>query len=76
MSRKQMQCSVDMISDLYKEQVPQSSSSAVNEPGGTGLHVCTNEALTEAYGDPLPDEALEDVDGFTDMFLINVCLFY
>lgn len=64
MSRKHRACSVDSISDMYRETISQSSAVIACEDASQ----CSNDATT--------NESIELPHNFNETFLRNVCLFY
>ena len=64
MSRKQRACSVDSISDMYRETIFQSSS----------VIACDNP--TQSSNDATINESIELPQNFNETFLRNLCLFY
>ena len=64
MSRKHRACSVDSISDMYRETICQSSS------------VIACEDASQSSNDATINESIELPQNFNETFLRNLCLFY
>lgn len=64
MSRKHRSCSVDSISDIYRETISQSSTAIACEDA------------SQIFNDETTNDSIELPQNFSESFLRNVCLLY